>query len=335
MTEINAPVTAALSGLDTVDWSALTHAYGPADDVPGLLGALCSPDEERRRNALYELYGNIFHQGSRYPATAAAVPFLVRMAADPQLPDRAGCLQLLAALAIGYDEAHLPGGIAITEWRSAVEEVRAQDPEAIRAEYDAWVEAASDDKERRMREFRRDMYDHDRQLEALAAELGAYDAVRAGIPALLPLLGDTDAAVRTGAAYVLAWFPEAAGESLPRLLARLDEEREPAALATALVAVGLLGDDGPAPNWRCGCGRSSSQGSRWCAGRRPPRWPGSAAGASSRPSPPTCWPHSCPAPRSRGPTRAGSRSTRATCAATPPPPSPCSGTGTRERPWTR
>lgn len=247
VTEINAPVTAALSGLDTVDWSALTHAYGPADDVPGLLGALCSPDEERRRNALYELYGNIFHQGSRYPATAAAVPFLVRMAADPQLPDRAGCLQLLAALAIGYDEAHLPGGIAITEWRSAVEEVRAQDPEAIRAEYDAWVEAASDDKERRMREFRRDMYDHDRQLEALAAELGAYDAVRAGIPALLPLLGDTDAAVRTGAAYVLAWFPEAAGESLPRLLARLDEEREPAALATALVAVGLLGDDGSGP----------------------------------------------------------------------------------------
>ncbi|WP_201300721.1 HEAT repeat domain-containing protein [Streptomyces sp. HF10] len=247
MTEINTAVPAALSGLDAVDWSALTHAYGPADDVPGLLRALCSPDEEQRHQALGALYGNIFHQGSRYPATAAAVPFLIRMAADPALPDRAVCLQLLAALAIGYDEAQLPGGIAIAEWRAAVEEVRAQDPEAIRAEYDAWVEAAGDDRERRMREFRRDMYDHDQHLEAMAAELGAYDAVRAGIPALLPLLGDTDAAVRTGAAYVLAWFPEAAGESLPRLLTRLDEERDPVALATALVTAGLLGDDGSGP----------------------------------------------------------------------------------------
>ncbi len=247
VTEINAPVPAALSGLDAVDWSALTHAYGPADDVPGLLRALCSPDGEQRDQALDALYGNIFHQGSRYPATAAAVPFLVRMAADPALPGRAVCLELLAALAIGYDETHLPDGIAITEWRAAVEEIHARDPEAIRAEYDAWVEAAADDRERRLREFRRDLYDHDRQLEAMAAELGAYDAVRAGVPALLPLLGDADPAVRAGTAYVLAWFPEAAGESLPRLLATLDEEREPVALATALVTAGLLGDDGTGP----------------------------------------------------------------------------------------
>ncbi|OIK23665.1 hypothetical protein VT52_031345 [Streptomyces malaysiense] len=238
---------AALSGLDGLDWSALTHAYGPADDVPGLLRALCSPDAEQRHQALDALYGNIFHQGSRYPATAAAVPFLVRMAADPALPGRAVCLELLAALAVGYDEARLPGGVAVAEWRAAVAEVRAQDPAAIRAEYDAWVGAAADEGERRTREFRRDLYDHDRHLEAMAAELGAYDAVRAGAPALLPLLGDADAAVRAGTAYVLAWFPEAAGESLPRLLATLDEEREPVVLATALVAAGLLGDTGTGP----------------------------------------------------------------------------------------
>ncbi|MFH8337073.1 hypothetical protein [Streptomyces sp. AM6-12] len=82
MTEINTPVP-ALSGLDAVDWSALTHACGPADDVPGLLRALCSPEAEQRHKALDALYGNTFHQGSRYPATAAAVPFLVRMGAVP------------------------------------------------------------------------------------------------------------------------------------------------------------------------------------------------------------------------------------------------------------
>ncbi|MFF3194043.1 HEAT repeat domain-containing protein [Streptomyces misionensis] len=238
MTEINT----APSGLDTVDWSALTHAYGPADDLPGLLRDLCSPDAPQRHKALHELYGNIFHQGSRYPATAAAVPFLARMAADPALPDRSALLELLAALAIGYDEAHLPGGVAVADWRADVEEARAQDPAAVRAEYDAWVEAAADDKDRRMRAFRRDMYDHDRHLAAVTAELGAYDAVRGEIPALLPLLGDADAAVRAATAHLSAWFPEAAGESLPRLLALLDEEDEPAVLATALVAVGLLGD---------------------------------------------------------------------------------------------
>ncbi|MGZ0205170.1 HEAT repeat domain-containing protein [Streptomyces sp. RM1] len=238
MTEINT----APSGLDTVDWSALTHAYGPADDLPGLLRDLCSADERQRHKALHELYGNIFHQGSRYPATAAAVPFLARMAADPALPDRSALLELLAALAIGYDEAHLPGGVAVADWRADVEEARAQDPAAVRAEYDAWVEAAADDKDRRMRAFRRDMYDHDRHLAAVTAELGAYDAVRGEIPALLPLLGDADAAVRAATAHLSAWFPEAAGESLPRLLALLDEEDEPAVLATALVAVGLLGD---------------------------------------------------------------------------------------------
>ncbi|MFE2075252.1 hypothetical protein [Streptomyces misionensis] len=238
MTEINT----APSGLDAVDWSALTHAYGPADDLPGLLSDLCSADERQRHKALHELYGNIFHQGSRYPATAAAVPFLARMAADPALPDRSALLELLAALAIGYDEAHLPGGVAVADWRADVEEARAQDPAAVRAEYDAWVEAAADDKDRRMRAFRRDMYDHDRHLAAVTAELGAYDAVRGEIPALLPLLGDADAAVRAATAHLSAWFPEVAGESLPRLLALLDEEDEPAVLATALVAVGLLGD---------------------------------------------------------------------------------------------
>ncbi|GLX50467.1 hypothetical protein Shyhy01_34170 [Streptomyces hygroscopicus subsp. hygroscopicus] len=245
VTEINTSVPLALSGLDAVDWSALTHAYGPAEDVPGLLLARCSGDPEERAAALDALYGNIFHQGSRYPATAAVVPFLARMAADPALPGRAEHLELLAALAIGYDEAHLPGGVAVADWRADVEKVRAQDPEAIRAEYDAWVEAATDEKDRRLRAMRRDLYDHDRQLEAMAAELGAYDAVRGALPALLPLSGDREAAVRAGVAYLLAWFPEAAGESLPHLVPLLDEEREPVVLATLLVAVGLLGDGEP------------------------------------------------------------------------------------------
>ncbi|MEU4275940.1 hypothetical protein AB0F57_13630 [Streptomyces tanashiensis] len=35
-----------LAGLDDVDWAGLTHAYGPAEDVPARIRAVC-----RRRPA--------------------------------------------------------------------------------------------------------------------------------------------------------------------------------------------------------------------------------------------------------------------------------------------
>lgn len=231
-----------LAGLDAVDWSALEHAYGAADDVPGQLRALCGADAGERAKALHELYGNIFHQGSRYEASAAAVPFLARMAADASLPDRHEALELLAALAVGYDEAHLPGGVDISGWRQEVARFAAKDPEQIRAEYDTWVAEASDEGERRVREMHRAMLDVDAQLRAADAELGAYDAVRQEVPALCALLGDDDPAVRAATAYLLAWFPEEAGRTVPHLLHLLDRETDRAVVATALVAAGLLGD---------------------------------------------------------------------------------------------
>lgn len=69
-----------LDGIDDIDWSALTHAYGPADDIPALLRAAGSPDAAERETALEELFSSFCHQGSIYPATAAAVPFVARLA---------------------------------------------------------------------------------------------------------------------------------------------------------------------------------------------------------------------------------------------------------------
>ncbi|MGI5158685.1 hypothetical protein [Microbispora sp. CA-102843] len=113
----------ALEGLDEIPWRKLEHAYGSARDVPKLLRALRSTSPGRRERALDELYGNIFHQGSRYQASAYAVPFLARLAVDPATPARPELVYLLAALAIGYDQAHLPGGFDI-----AAERMRATDP---------------------------------------------------------------------------------------------------------------------------------------------------------------------------------------------------------------
>src|SRR5262244_70574 len=73
-----------LQGLDLIPWENLEHAYGSARDVPDLLRNLLNPDPEVRKKTIWALYGNVFHQGTRYPATPYVVPFLIRMCASPE-----------------------------------------------------------------------------------------------------------------------------------------------------------------------------------------------------------------------------------------------------------
>ncbi|MET8507828.1 hypothetical protein ABZV60_24710 [Streptomyces sp. NPDC004787] len=92
------------AGLGDVDWGALRHAYGSAEDVPALLraaGGAADPGE--REEAFDELGSALCHQGSVYSATAAAVPFLARLARAPETGtrDRLRCLWWLLAAADG------------------------------------------------------------------------------------------------------------------------------------------------------------------------------------------------------------------------------------------
>ncbi|MGR7001949.1 hypothetical protein ACU686_34510 [Yinghuangia aomiensis] len=73
-----------------VDWPSLAHAYGPADDMPGLLAALRVPDAAARRRARRRLAGSVFHQGDRYSATAPTIPDLIAAADDPGRPTGTG-----------------------------------------------------------------------------------------------------------------------------------------------------------------------------------------------------------------------------------------------------
>ena len=78
-----------LEGLENIDWRRSRHAYGAATDVPELLRGLASGSEDVRMSAIDALYGNIWHQGDVYPATAMAVPFRD----DPLPPDKLSPLQ--------------------------------------------------------------------------------------------------------------------------------------------------------------------------------------------------------------------------------------------------
>lgn len=240
----------ALAGLDEVRWAELTHAYGPALDVPELLRALRSSSPEEHDGALGTLYTNIFHQGSRYQATAYAVPFLARLALDPATPDRPGVVGLLAAVAIGYDATHLPDGVDTARWRADVERMRTADPAEELRKIDEWVEAAADEHERRSREVWRSMYVFEEERRAALDELAAYDAVRAELPRLRRLLTDDDPDLRAAAAHLLAWFPEEAPDSVAALRALLDAETVPGVAANAIVSLGLLADADSVPRLR-------------------------------------------------------------------------------------
>ena len=117
MSEVTATVGPMLEGLTTIRWADLEHAYGCADDVPDLIVALRSPEPKAREQARWHLYGNIFHQGTRYEASAYAVPFLLELLADPDTQARPDLLELLTSLAIGYDECWLPEGFPAADYR--------------------------------------------------------------------------------------------------------------------------------------------------------------------------------------------------------------------------
>ncbi|WUH91491.1 hypothetical protein OG900_16165 [Streptomyces sp. NBC_00433] len=97
--------------LGRVPWHELGHAFGSADDVPRQIRALYLGDEEAAREAIYELHGTIHHQGSIYPASAPAVPFLAHAALYARDSLRAELLTLLATLA-----DHLPEDTASPHW---------------------------------------------------------------------------------------------------------------------------------------------------------------------------------------------------------------------------
>jgi hypothetical protein len=200
-----------LEALDQVPWAEIEHAYGPATDVPDLLRQLLDHDPRVRSETLHVLYGNVFHQGTRYPATPYVVPFLIEMCASPAVYNRYDLLRYWGSLIVGYfnvqerpcwgdgERIHFYGEI--------------QKPE----EADPYTKAL-----------------HNTYRESLK-----------GFDLLCDLLVDDDIALRAGAAWVLACLPTNAGASVPRLDAQLRVELSGWVRAAIVFALGELGAIAP------------------------------------------------------------------------------------------
>ncbi len=202
-----------LERLDRVDWDQLSHAYGEASDVPDLLRALASEEAEARSHALDELYGNIWHQGTVYEATAHAVPFLLELLEEPAVQAKDRIVDFLRSLATGSSYLDVHKDLAFSPQQ----------------------QGAAD--------FERE----------LTGELGfvkaAREAVLAGTATYLRLLSDGDVDIRTMAAFLLAALEERRGDIRPVLLERLGVEPDPqvkASQAMALLELSFAADQEPA-----------------------------------------------------------------------------------------
>jgi hypothetical protein len=195
-----------LENLDKIDWSNLGHAYGPADDVPELLRSLASDDEDERSNAIYELHGNIWHQGTIYQATAHAVPFLLELLESPKVEDRHEILVLLADLACG------------TSYHDVHQHLLHRKEEANEQEWQ----------------------------EKIHKELGWVSdvkaAVRAGENLYLGFLNDVEVQMRDAAAYLLASLDRPSAKLAEAIWKRLEKEKKESVQVSLVLAFGMLAE---------------------------------------------------------------------------------------------
>lgn len=176
-----------LDGLDEINWSSLTHAYGKADDVPELLKTLLSSNKEERDDALYDLFGNIWHQGTVYDATPHAIPFLIELLQNEITPDREGVTHLLTVIAAG----------------SGFLEVHAQTPD----EMVKWSKTLTNDG----RDFEKEREEERRIVTAVR------EACRPHLALFLPYLEDPNSRIRDVIAQAFSKYPEERDWLLPAL----------------------------------------------------------------------------------------------------------------------
>ena len=98
------PGSAFVAAVGAVDWSALRSTYESGEVVRDIVLRLGSPDPVEVRWAWEQIGETVLqHQGTVYPATAAAAPFLCQYLGPTVYSPVLGATQLAARLRAGED----------------------------------------------------------------------------------------------------------------------------------------------------------------------------------------------------------------------------------------
>ncbi|MFU8854698.1 hypothetical protein ACNAW0_27555 [Micromonospora sp. SL1-18] len=219
----------------------MSHAYGPAGEVPGLLRSIRSGNQSVRQQAYSDLAGLMVDEGSRFEASSAVTPYLIKIVADPAAPDRFAACQVLASIAVGDESSWLSDGADPSRMRSEVERRALMSKEELEENHQLWIASAPNEEERSERARGAKWRDLEAERDEERWAIEAYDAVRAGVPVYLAALEAPEKAVRLYAAHLLAWFPEDAQSISPAIGRLVTEESDPIVASTACMAGGLAG----------------------------------------------------------------------------------------------
>jgi hypothetical protein len=206
-----------LKKLDEIDWKNLKHAYGTAEDVPTNIINLTSANKETREQAIYNLFGNIYHQGTRYEATPFAIPFLFELLQNKSVEDKDSIIVLLVEIAIGDSQDYLPDGIDVQKFKQ----------ELVDAELEMTAEQKEKSKEYGI---------------TIPALLKCYEYVENGLPIFLNCLKSPNKLERLASIFAISWFPSHKEKSVPILIShlnslKLDQEIE---IGNTIIALGIL-----------------------------------------------------------------------------------------------
>ncbi|MFD6968933.1 hypothetical protein [Streptomyces sp. NPDC059979] len=171
--------------------------------MPELLTRLRSTDADVSAPALGRLWDSLVHQGTVGSVAPLTVPFLLRVAADPEAHDRASTIRLANAVA---RQQHWGFGTRDTFLQVATQ---------------SWSCDCSG-------------YAMNWSVEA------SRHAITADVDLLLPHLDNPDPDIRTSACYALATASDGAGRITGALRARLATEQDPVVRAGLVLAVAEL-----------------------------------------------------------------------------------------------
>ena len=176
-----------LEGLDDIDWSKLSHAYGSATNVPALLRKMVEEDANPSTSDGYGGYGEdafgtllsaVHHQCTIYEATPYVVPFFLQFLRSNNFHNKGPILGELNSL-VGHGSKD-----GSAQYRELVDRygvnLTDDDRTVIFAEQDEW-DAVSEQIDR---------------------------AIKQGLPLYIQFLQDSDKRLRSNAASVLSYFKQ-------------------------------------------------------------------------------------------------------------------------------